>query len=57
MSLRDFRIICKLGMILETILQLGEGAYSNVYKVKRIEDNTEYALKKVNLSNLKEKEK
>ncbi|CAK58779.1 unnamed protein product (macronuclear) [Paramecium tetraurelia] len=36
---------------------IGEGAYSIVYKVKRIEDNSEYALKKVNLTNLSDKEK
>ena len=36
---------------------LGEGAYSSVYKVKRIADGNEYALKKVKLMNLSEKEK
>ena len=36
---------------------LGEGAYSSVYKVMRIFDGTEYALKKVKLTNLSEKEK
>ena len=35
---------------------LGEGAYSQVYKVKRIEDQNIYALKRVKLKNLKEKE-
>lgn len=39
------------------ILSLGEGAYSSVYKVKRIADGNEYALKKVKLMNLSEKEK
>ncbi|CAK86643.1 unnamed protein product (macronuclear) [Paramecium tetraurelia] len=47
MSLKDFKIISKLG----------DGSYSNVYKVRRIEDNLEYALKKVNLTNLSDKEK
>jgi len=37
--------------------KLGEGAYSIVYKVKRLEDGNLYALKKVKLSNLSEKEK
>ena len=37
MSMKDFQIICKLG----------EGAFSIVYKVKRISDGMEYALKKV----------
>lgn len=36
--------------------RLGEGAYSQVYKVKRIEDGVVYALKRVKLKNLKEKE-
>ncbi len=35
----------------------GEGAYSSVYKVKRIADGCEYALKKVKLLNLSDKEK
>ena len=43
----DFQILSKLG----------EGAYSTVYKVKRIIDNQIYALKKVKLMNLSEKEK
>lgn len=41
----------------EIITKLGEGAYSVVYKVKRIVDNQIYALKKVKLLNLSEKEK
>ena len=45
--MNDFKIISKLG----------EGAYSTVYKVKRIVDNNIYALKKVKLLNLSEKEK
>ena len=45
--MNDFQIISKLG----------EGAYSTVYKVKRIVDNQIYALKKVKLMNLSEKEK
>ena len=36
---------------------LGEGAYSSVYKVRRLSDGIEYALKKVKLMNLSEKEK
>ncbi|CAD8118217.1 unnamed protein product [Paramecium sonneborni] len=47
MSLKDFQVISKLG----------EGAFSSVYKVKRLEDGQEYALKKVKLQNLNEKEK
>ena len=36
---------------------LGDGAYSNVYKVKRLEDGKQYALKKVKLDHLSEKER
>ena len=43
----DFQIISKLG----------EGAYSTVYKVMRIVDKKIYALKKVKLLNLSDKEK
>ena len=45
--MNDFQIISKLG----------EGAYSTVFKVKRIVDGEIYALKKVKLLNLSEKEK
>lgn len=37
--------------------KLGEGAYSQVYKVKRIADGCIYALKKVKMNSLTEKEK
>lgn len=46
-SLNDFTIESKLG----------EGAYSSVYLVKRLADGIEYALKKVKIMNLSEKEK
>lgn len=36
---------------------LGDGAYSSVYKVRRQEDNEVYALKKVKMLNLSDKEK
>jgi len=45
--IKDFQIISKLG----------EGAYSAVYKVKRLSDSKEYALKRVKLLNLNDKEK
>ena len=45
--MNDFQILQKLG----------EGAYSTVYKVKRLIDNNIYALKKVKLLNLSDKEK
>lgn len=36
---------------------LGDGAYSSVYKVRRAEDQAVYALKKVKMLNLSDKEK
>lgn len=45
--IRDFEILSKLG----------EGAYSTVYKVRRLSDKIEYALKRVKLGNLNEKER
>ena len=39
------------------IAKIGEGAYSTVYTVRRIEDNELYALKKVKLKGLSEREK
>lgn len=47
MSLKDFQVMDKLG----------EGAYSSVYKVTRISDSQTYALKKVRMMNLSDKEK
>ena len=41
----------------EIISKLGDGSYSTVYKVKRKIDDKIYALKKVKLMNLSEKEK
>ena len=46
-TLSDFQIIKKLG----------DGAYSSVYKERRAEDQSVYALKKVKMLNLSEKEK
>ena len=42
MSVKDFQILSKLG----------EGAYSTVYKVQRLEDSQVYALKRVKIMNL-----
>jgi NIMA (never in mitosis gene a)-related kinase len=47
MSSKDFVILS----------EIGKGSYSSVYKVKRISDGKEYALKKVRLLSLKDKEK
>lgn len=46
-SLKDFQILSKLG----------EGAYSSVYKVRRLSDGLEYGLKRVRIDKLSEKEK
>jgi NIMA (never in mitosis gene a)-related kinase 1/4/5 len=40
----------------EIMAKLGEGAYSSVYKVKRLVDESIYALKKVKLVNLSNRE-
>ena len=45
--MNDFQILSKLG----------EGAYSTVYKARRLVDGNIYALKKVKLLNLSDKEK
>lgn len=45
--LRDFQIMSKLG----------DGAYSSVYKVKRLEDSQIYALKKVKIGMMSNKDK
>lgn len=47
MSIKDFVELKKLGA----------GSFSEVFKVKRISDDTEYAMKKVKLSKLSLKEK
>jgi NIMA (never in mitosis gene a)-related kinase len=39
------------------IKKLGDGAYSSVYKVKRLDDESLYALKKVKMMSLTDKEK
>ena len=53
-TMKNFQILSKIGkclkLILITILYLGDGAYSEVYKVKRNSDMTIYALKKVSIT-------
>lgn len=41
----------------QILQKLGEGAFSTVYKVKRIADKEEYALKQVKFGKLTPKEK
>ena len=47
MSIKDFEVVAKLG----------EGTYSTVYKVRRMEDGCFYALKRVKMGGLSAKEK
>ena len=47
MSLSDFTIVKKLGV----------GSYSSVYKIIRKTDSIEYALKKIKMGTLTDKEK
>jgi NIMA (never in mitosis gene a)-related kinase len=56
MSLNEFEVIKRLGNIQITYC-LGEGAYSSVYHVRRYLDNKTYALKKVKMNKLSDKER
>jgi NIMA (never in mitosis gene a)-related kinase len=47
MSLANFEVLSKIG----------NGAYSEVFKVRRLSDSKTYALKKVKMQNLNKKEK
>ena len=58
MSLKNFKVISKLGKQSNNFINysnIGEGAFTTVYRVRRKSDNTVYALKKVKLSDLNEK--
>jgi NIMA (never in mitosis gene a)-related kinase len=59
MSLGDFEILNKLGnpLLYFNAPPLGSGAYSTVYKVKRLTDSQLYAMKKVDIGDLTFKEK
>ena len=46
MNLNDFIILN----------EIGKGAYSSVYRIKRIKDNNYYALKQIDMQNLKPKD-
>ena len=55
-GLNDFRPACIMSLNnFQFIKKLGQGSYSSVYKVKRLNDNCEYALKKVNMANMNAK--
>jgi NIMA (never in mitosis gene a)-related kinase 1/4/5 len=47
MSLKEFKVVAKLG----------EGSYSTVYKVLRLSDGIEYAMKKVEMRQMNDAEK
>ena len=49
----SFSFIC----VLTLFLPIGEGAYSEVHKVRRKQDHQIYALKKVKMDKLSDKEK
>jgi NIMA (never in mitosis gene a)-related kinase len=55
MSTKSPPELCRLDEF-EVLRKLGSGAYSSVFNVKRIEDGKEYALKKVRMDVLSEKE-
>ena len=57
--MEDFEITSKLGKFKPHLIfiKIGDGAYSSVYRVKRIADGEIYALKKVKLHHLSDKEK
>ena len=61
MSLNDFEVIKRLGKLklvwAHELVRLGEGAYSSVYQVRRHADHEVYALKKVKMVKLSDKEK
>ena len=58
MSLSDFEVLQKLGIFIDWLHFLtGSGAFSTVYKVKRIADEEFYAMKKVDINDLTFKEK
>lgn len=58
MSLEDFEIISRLGKFENDWHFLkGEGAYSSVFQVRRNIDNKIYALKKVKMGKLSDKER
>lgn len=46
-----------VSIYIKTNILLGEGAFSTVFKVKRISDGAEYAMKKVKMMKLSEREK
>lgn len=60
MTLGDFEVLKRLGKFTSSsiiLLYIGEGAYSSVFHVRRIADQQIYALKKVKLGKLSDKEK
>ena len=46
-SIRDFQVLNKLGKLELISSFIGTGAFSDVFRAKRLSDGIEYALKKV----------
>ena len=57
MSLSDFEVLKRLGKWANSNNMTGEGAYSSVYMVRWVADGDIYALKKVKMIKLSDKEK
>ena len=62
MALNDFEVMRRIGnyskiFVYNINISIGEGAYSSVYHVRRFADNQTYALKKVKMEKLSDKEK
>lgn len=57
MTSKSFKNWVNKHSLFEIHIFKGDGSYSSVYKVKRVEDGLEYALKKVKISHLSDREK
>jgi NIMA (never in mitosis gene a)-related kinase len=55
--MQDFDKLDKIGKIIFYKPRLGEGKFSQVFKVKRKADNLEYAMKQVKISKFSDKDK
>ena len=48
-TITDFQVLSKLGTVTFFLTYEGSGSFSDVYRVRRLSDGLEYALKKVYL--------
>ena len=53
MAMNDFKILNLLGNEQCKLTFIGSGSFSEVFRVRRLSDNCEYALKKVRVTNFK----